>query len=151
MTKMKLPVPASLLGYFGVAPQFAALTLFWYGGEWGYLALNVGFFYPVLIFSFLGGIWWGQAVANNELRAKVYVMSVLPSLVGLALFLSWIQGWFLPSFNLNCIGFLVICSPLVDRFLGYGNKDFLVLRWNLSMGLGLSTFALGLLVSKATH
>ena len=66
MTNDTAPRPfriARRLGYAGLLPQIAALALFAGGGEWGWVALAAGFAYAALIFSFLGGVWWGQALA----------------------------------------------------------------------------------------
>ncbi len=78
---------ARWLGYAGLLPQAIAIGLALHGGEAAYIALAGGFAYAALIFSFLGGVWWGQALASREAGAGTYILAVLPSLIGLALFL----------------------------------------------------------------
>ncbi|MEL7445820.1 MAG: DUF3429 domain-containing protein, partial [Pseudomonadota bacterium] len=85
--------PASRwLGYAGLLPQISALALALSGGEWAYVALAGGFAYAAAIFSFLGGIWWGQAIASGKGGAATYLVSVLPSLIAVALFIPWSLG-----------------------------------------------------------
>ena len=126
-------------------PQLIALLLVWQGGEWGYVALAGGFAYAALIFSFLGGVWWGQSLAAGKTNAAGYLTAVLPSLIALALFLPWTFGWEWPEPALLYLGGLIAVSPLVDRRLSLANPDFIRLRWHLSVGLGSATIALGLI------
>lgn len=133
------------LGYSGLLPQVLALYLFWSGGEWGWIALAGGFAYAALIFSFLGGVWWGQALSNPTAPKWTFVVAVLPSLIGLGLFLPWTLGWAWPEPSLLWLGLFLMASPLVDRALGLGEGEWIRLRWHLSIGLGLLTLALGLL------
>ncbi len=143
-----LTLAAHILGYAGLLPQAIALGLVFYGGEAAYVALAGGFAYAALIFSFLGGVWWGQALAKGSAGAGSYLMAVLPSLIGLALFLPWTFGWEWPGPALLYLGVLIALSPLVDRALGYAVRDFLSLRWQLSIGLGALTFVLGLAANR---
>ncbi len=133
------------LGYAGLLPQLLALMLAWEGGEWGFVALAGGFAYAALIFSFLGGVWWGQTLVSGRLTAASYVVAVMPSLLALALFLPWTFGWEWPGPALLYLGVLIALSPLVDRSLGLAGADFMKLRWHLSLGLGLSTLLLGVI------
>ncbi|GAA4643952.1 hypothetical protein GCM10023115_19120 [Pontixanthobacter gangjinensis] len=133
-----------LLGYSGLLPQVLALYLFLAGGEWGWIALAGGFAYAALIFSFLGGVWWGQSLANPDAPKWAYAAAVLPSLIGLGLFLPWTLGWAWPEPSLLWLGLFLMVSPLVDRKLGLGGSGWIQLRWHLSTGLGLLTFALGI-------
>lgn len=136
--------PASRwLGYAGLLPQVICLALALSGHEYGYSAIAGGFAYAAAIFSFLGGVWWGQALANGKCDAGAYVVAVLPSLLSVALFLPWTFGWEWPGPALLYLGVLIALSPLVDRALGYAQKDFLRLRIQLSAGLGVLTVALG--------
>lgn len=146
-----LPAPASLdktaraLGYAGLLPQILCLAMVLIGHEWRYSALGGGFAYAAAIFSFLGGVWWGQAVQSGRATAGAYVLAVLPSLVAVALFLPWTFGWEWPGPALLYLGALIGLSPMIDRALGFAAPDFLRLRWHLSLGLGSLTIALGLL------
>ena len=95
------------------------------------------------IFSFLGGVWWGQAIASGRGGAKSYLFAVMPSLLSVALFLPWSLGWDWPGPALIYLGALIMASPVVDRALGFATKDFMRLRLQLSVGLGALTIVLG--------
>jgi hypothetical protein len=136
---------ARLLGYAGLLPQIICITLILIGHEWRYSALAGGYAYAAAIFSFLGGVWWGQALASGRAGAGAYVVAVLPSLIAVALFLPWTFGAEWPGPALYYLGALIMGSPVIDRALGFASADFLRLRWHLSLGLGILTMALGLL------
>ncbi|MFZ1743866.1 MAG: DUF3429 domain-containing protein [Pontixanthobacter sp.] len=136
---------ARLLGYAGLLPQTLAILLVYNGGEWGWIALASGFAYAALVFSFLGGVWWGQAIANPEAPKWVYPVAVMPSLIGLALFIPWTIGWSWPEPSLFWLGLMLMLSPLVDRAHALGSIQWRLLRWHLSIGLGLLTWALALI------
>jgi Protein of unknown function (DUF3429) len=154
MDATETPSPTSLsraarvLGYAGLLPQALCLAMIITGHEWRYAALAGGYAYAAAIFSFLGGVWWGQALASasdgRPASAGAYVLAVLPSLIAVALFLPWTLGWEWPGPALLYLGALILGSPLVDRALGFAAADFLRLRWHLSIGLGTLTIALGL-------
>lgn len=136
--------PASRwLGYAGLLPQILCVLLAASGHEYGYSAIAGGFAYAAAIFSFLGGVWWGQAIASGKGSAGAYVVAVMPSLLAVALFLPWTFGWEWPAPALIYLGGLIMLSPMVDRKLGFAARDFLLLRVQLSAGLGLLTIALG--------
>jgi len=143
---------ARALGYAGLLPQALCVGLLLIGHEWRYTALAGGFAYAAAIFSFLGGVWWGQAVSSartdGAAPAGAYAIAVLPSLLAVALFLPWTFGWEWPGPALLYLGALILGSPLIDRAIGYAAPDFLRLRWHLSLGLGLLTMALGLLAGR---
>lgn len=138
---------ARMLGYAGLLPQALCLVLAFAGHEYAYSAIAGGFAYAAAIFSFLGGVWWGQAIARSSSYAQVgggaYVLAVMPSLLAVALFLPWTFGWDWPGPALLYLGTLIALSPLVDRALGMAAKDFMRLRIQLSVGLGTMTIALG--------
>lgn len=140
---------ARALGYAGLLPQALCVALILIGHEWRYSALAGGFAYAAAIFSFLGGVWWGQALASardgRQASTGAYMLAVMPSLLAVALFLPWTFGWDWPGPALFYLGALILASPLVDRALGFAARDFLQLRWHLSIGLGGLTIALGIL------
>lgn len=145
MTDETSLTPASRwLGYAGLLPQMLCVALAMSGHEYGYSALAGGFAYAAGIFSFLGGVWWGQALASGRAGAGAYVVAVMPSLLAVALFLPWTFGWDWPGPALLYLGALIAFSPLVDWALGFAAKDFFSLRLQLSVGLGALTIALGL-------
>lgn len=131
-----LPRGTLALGYAGLLPQLAALVLVVAGGEWAWIALASSYAYAALIFSFLGGVWWGQALQSNNPPNWVLPIAVMPSLIGLALFLPWTLGWPWPGPSLLWLGLLIAASPLVDRALGFHEHAWMRLRWHLSLGLG---------------
>ncbi|MGB3808392.1 MAG: DUF3429 domain-containing protein [Erythrobacter sp.] len=139
---------ARWLGYAGVLPQIFCLVLVLIGHEYAYSALAGGFAYAAAIFSFLGGVWWGQALQSGRGGTGAYLIAVMPSLLAVALFLPWTFGWEWPGPALLYLGALILLSPLVDRALGYAGRDFLRLRVLLSLGLGLLTIALGLAAGR---
>ncbi|GIX21199.1 MAG: hypothetical protein KatS3mg120_2875 [Erythrobacter sp.] len=145
---LKLSPAARALGYAGLVPQIICIALILIGHEWRYSALAGGFAYAAAIFSFLGGVWWGQALAAGRMGAGAYGVAVLPSLIAVALFLPWTFGWEWPGPALFYLGALIAFSPLIDRALGLATRDFLRLRWQLSLGLGGLTIALGLLAGQ---
>ena len=147
-TAPTLPTTAKALGYAGLLPQVLCVGMVLAGHEWRYAALAGGFAYSAAIFSFLGGVWWGQAVQGGRGTTGAYVMAVMPSLLTVALFLPWSFGWEWPGPALLYLGALIFASPLIDRALGFAAAEFLKLRWHLSIGLGSLTIALGLLAPQ---
>ncbi|WP_108791049.1 DUF3429 family protein [Erythrobacter sp. Alg231-14] len=136
--------PASTgLGLAGLLPQIVCVALAATGHEYAFTALAGGFAYAAAIFSFLGGVWWGQAIAKQESGAMIYVVAVLPSLLAVALFLPWSFGWDWPGPALIYLGALIALSPMVDRAMGFAAPDFMRLRIVLSLCLGGLTIALG--------
>lgn len=145
---LSLSPAARALGYAGLLPQVLCIALILIGHEWRYSALAGAFAYAAAIFSFLGGVWWGQAVQSGRATTGAYVLAVMPSLLAVALFLPWTFGWDWPGPALLYLGALIGGSPLIDRALGLAAPDFLRLRWHLSIGLGGLTIALGLLADR---
>ncbi|QDH35145.1 DUF3429 domain-containing protein [Porphyrobacter sp. YT40] len=146
--KNRLSPAARALGYAGLLPQMICIGLILIGHEWRYAALAGGFAYAAAIFSFLGGVWWGQALQSGRASAGAYGIAVLPSLLAVALFLPWSFGWEWPGPALLYLGALILASPLIDRALGFAAGDFLRLRWHLSLGLGSLTIVLGLMADR---
>ncbi|MFN4039325.1 MAG: DUF3429 domain-containing protein [Erythrobacter sp.] len=140
---ISLSPAARALGYAGLLPQIICLGLVLIGHEWRYSALAGGFAYAAAIFSFLGGVWWGQAVQSGRATTGAYAVAVMPSLIAVLLFLPWTFGWEWPGPALMYLGALIALSPFVDRALGFAAPAFLRLRWHLSVGLGGLTIALG--------
>lgn len=141
MTASFLDGRARFLGYAGLLPQiFAVLLLSDEGLRW--TALAGGFGYAALIFSFLGGVWWGIGISNPHAPRWLYVAGVLPSLIALAAYLPWIFGWSWPGPSLAVIAACLLLSPLVDREMALTlslPEGWLTLRRNLSLGLGVLT------------
>jgi hypothetical protein len=143
-THTSLTPAARALGYAGLLPQIICIALVVFDTRYTYSAIYMGFVYPAVIFSFLGGVWWGQAIARlGDAKAGTYIVSVMPSLIAAALFIPQLEGWEWPGPAMLYLGAFVALSPLVDRALGYAARDFMRLRWHLSLGLGTLTIAMG--------
>lgn len=140
-----LPKPARQFGYAGLLPQAICVMLMLTSPQNSWFALAGGFAYAAAIFSFLGGVWWGQAIANNEQRVWVYLIAVMPSLIAVTAFMPWMLGWEWPGPSIIAIGICLILSPVADMAIGHKSGDWITLRWRLSIGLGLLTIALGML------
>jgi len=140
---------ARWLGYAGLLPQIACIALVLMESRYQYSALFIGFVYPAMIFSFLGGVWWGQAIGKGEpASAGAYGLAVMPSLIAVALFIPYLEGWEWPGPAMLYLGAFLAFSPMVDRSLGFAAPDFMRLRWHLSLGLGALTIALGLIAMQ---
>lgn len=139
-----------LLGFAGLLPQLTCVLAAWFGGsEWHYSALAIGWAYAALIFSFLGGLWWGLAAGANARGEAVpkwlWVASVIPSLIALITIIPWLIGEPWPGPSLMLLGISIAVSPLlVDRHLSNLTPSWWMgLRWPLSLGLGGLSILLG--------
>jgi predicted small integral membrane protein len=138
------------LGYAGLLPQAACLLAQADGSGLQWIGSALGLAYACLILSFLGGVWWGMALASPQPPRWIFGVAVLPSLIGLAAFLPWMIGWTWPGPSLFVIGACLLASPAVDRAAARvvePRPGWLRLRIHLSIALGLMTMALGLLAS----
>lgn len=144
-----VPTIAIGLGYAGLLPQALALALVLFGGPaWRFTGLSLAFAYAALIFSFLGGVWWGLAArAAKALPRWVWLASVAPALLSLASAWPWATGGEWPGPSLVALGLAIALSVIVDvrfRQLELTPPRWLMLRLPLSLGLGSLTFAIGL-------
>ena len=140
---------ARALGYAGLLPQILCIALVLMDSPYRCNALFMGFVYPAVIFSFLGGVWWGQAIAKNgSASANSYLIAVMPSLIAAALFVPYLEGWEWPGPAMLYLGAFLARSPMVDRSLGFAAPDFLRLRWHLSLGLGALTIGFGFVATQ---
>ncbi|KHK91475.1 DUF3429 domain-containing protein [Novosphingobium malaysiense] len=147
MTTDALPRPVIVLGLSGIVPQALCLGGALISSDWHWIALAAGCFYAALILSFLGGMWWMQALERSALDWGPYILAVIPSLAGWAALLPWCLGWIWPAPSLFVLALLLAASPLVDRTLARrfaASPAWLALRWRMAMGLGALTLALGL-------
>ena len=140
-----LPKLAFRLGLAGLLPQLIALFLVMTDSEQRWSALAVGYGYAALIFSFLGGIWWGQALSIKNASGWIYAAAVAPSLIALGTYMPWIYGLDWPGPSLVVLGVCLVASPLIDRAIGRSIKTpagWMRLRLVLSAGLGVLTLVL---------
>ena len=149
MLRIVPPVPR-WLGLAGLAPQVAFVISVWLGpDEWRWTSLAAGWAYAALIFSFLGGMWWGIAAVRladgHRVPGWLWVAAVLPSLLGVVSFMPWVFGQPWPGPSLGWLGVALLLSPLVDRKLGdLAPLWWMALRLVLSIGLGAATLLLAL-------
>lgn len=147
MTEPRVGRVARLLGFAGLAPAVATTALVAAGER---AAAAIGAFYPLLILSFLGGMWWGFAMRESGRRQGVLVaVAVVPSLAALALGCGVVLSGGSP-WSLVAIGVALILTLPIDRWLtvaGIAPADWMRLRVPLSLGLGLLTIATGVLLA----
>ncbi|WP_052134193.1 DUF3429 domain-containing protein [Sphingomonas sp. 37zxx] len=146
-----IPANARLLGFAGLLPQIAAFAAILPGNpEWAFSAQALAFAYAAIIFSFLGGLWWGLAAAApaHTARGWVFGMAVLPSLVALVSTIPWAVGMTWPGPSLMLLGLGIVGSLAIDRRLvaeGIAPPWWMTLRVPLSLGLGGLTLAIGVM------
>lgn len=148
----RLPLFVHVLGHAGLLPQLALFVLALASPDWAGFALVAGFGYAALVFSFLGGVWWGIALTQPQATAWVFAAGVVPALVALAAFLAWSAGAVDLYVVLALVGLALVASPLVDRRLARPMAlppGWIALRVRLSAGLGSITLALAWLALEA--
>jgi hypothetical protein len=146
-TSKLLPRAAWLLGIAGLWPQLACVALM-FDDRTRFMALSAGYFYAALIFSFLGGLWWGLAVATSRTPAWVYAAAVVPSLIAFSSGVPWMIGARWPGPSLAVLALGLFASLVVDirlNRLGIMPTDMLRLRTLLSTGLSCLTMLLSVL------
>ena len=146
MTSSSPPVPriAVILGIAGIAPQIWAL-LATFNETNRYVGLAAGYFYAALIFSFLGGLWWGVASTREDAPEWLYVAAIVPSLIAFSTGIPWMTGAPWPGPSLAVLGTGILAAPLVDWVIfkaGFINAGVLRLRFGLSLALGGLTLLL---------
>ncbi len=145
-----LPPIARMLGVAGLLPQLAVVALLLGGGaDVRFTALSMGYGYAALIFSFLGGVWWGlAAMGGAQTPAWVWIAAVVPSLLALATAWPWATGGTWPGPSLIVLGATIMGSLLVDlrlKAISLTPGGWIALRAPLSIGLGALTIAAGLI------
>lgn len=148
-TNARMPIAAAILGAAGLLPQGAALLALALGVPgWQLGALAMGFAYAALIFSFLGGAWWGLAARSHPAPQWVFGAAVLPSLIALGCAIPWAFSDAWPGPWLIVLGLFILASPVIDLALlrgGFAPRWWLRLRVPLSLGLGAMTLAIGMI------
>lgn len=143
------PALPRLLGFAGLLPQLVAgYVLLENNPDWRFTALAMAYAYAALIFSFLGGLWWGLAATAGDRAPKwLWVAAVIPSLVALVSAWPWATGGSWPGPSMVTLGLGLIASLMVDwrvQNRGIAPEWWLSLRVPLSLGLGGITLAIGL-------
>lgn len=148
MAERAVPRAALILGLAGLLPQIAAISVE-LGGNPAYLftAEALAFAYGALIFSFLGGLWWGLAARADPAPDWVYGIAGVPSLIALAAAVPWATGARWPGPSLIVLGIGIIAALAVDRRLVADRLApawWMRLRVPLSLGLGGLTLIAGI-------
>lgn len=146
MTTVPLPRIAFVLGVAGLAPQALALLATFSDGD-RYIGLAAGYFYAALIFSFLGGLWWGVAASQPSAPRWLWIAAVAPSLIAFASGIPWMTGGEWPGPSLVVLGAGILASVTVDHALvqrALIANDLFRLRLMLSTALGALTLILSL-------
>ena len=137
----RLPSSARLLGLAGLLPQLICFVSI-FDESARYVAMSAAFFYAALIFSFLGGLWWGLAVAKPDAPQWIYGVAIAPSLIALFSGIPWMIGATWPGPSLALLGAALILALTVDTRLnriGVMPDSMFQLRKILSLGLGVLT------------
>jgi hypothetical protein len=147
---LRPPALPIVLGLAGLLPQAACVAVLALGSEpWHFSALSLGYAYPALILSFLGGMWWGLAAGGAAtVPPWIWFAAVAPSLVALATAIPWAIGAAWPAPSLVVLAVALLASLLVDRQLsayGLAPAWWMSLRKPLSLGLGALTLAVAAL------
>ena len=147
---------ARALGFAGLLPQVAAVAALSaavlqpsaFAGFAG-PAAAVALIYPLVIFSFLGGMWWGLGMRAEARQPAIVAVAVVPSLTALALFAALVAVRD-PRWAFVALGSAILLTLLVDRWLvraGVAPEGWMRLRVPLSVGLGGLTILAGLLIA----
>lgn len=144
----RLATPPIALGLAGLLPQAACLLLAVARDEARAAAVVAGGGYAALILSFLGGMWWMQALLRSDGRWWPYLLAVAPSLIGWGALLAAFTRAVPPAAALMTLAVALLASPLGDREIGPLLREvpaWRQLRLTLSGGLGALTLLLALL------
>lgn len=150
MSRQPLPTPVRLLGPAGILPQAICVAMAIFLPEHRILAGIAGGLYAALILSFLGGLWWMEALVRGDRRATPYVVAVLPSLTAWAAWLAPLVGLTDMAGSLMLLGIVILISPVADKAIGRLASEmqgWWRLRWGLSIGLGGLTLLLGIMMA----
>ncbi|GAA4216563.1 hypothetical protein GCM10022253_13210 [Sphingomonas endophytica] len=143
--------PPVALGVAGLLPSLAGVVLALVEPATRSVAAIVGGAYAALILSFLGGMWWMQALLRSDARWWPYLLAVAPSLTGWAALLAVVGGVAPPAAALTVLALALLASPLGDRAIGPLLREvpaWRQLRLTLSGGLGALTLALALIAGR---
>ena len=139
------------LGLLGLAPQIACLLIAFFGPEvWRMAAQNCAAIYAALIFTFLGGTWWGIAAAAPAAERRgglawAWIAAIVPSLIATAGLTSQLFGWLPIEALLVMLGGSLLMALGIDARLGsLAPRWWLSLRAPLSIVLGALTIATAL-------
>jgi len=135
-----IPRPALVLGFAGLLPPLAGIwALVMAGDPFQAVSMFTAIFaYSALIFSFIGGIWWGFSAADGRRPGWADLMlAVFPAI---ASFMTLpVVGQVGPP-GAVLLAVLILVSPIVDlRFRRRGLAPAWWMRLRLPLSIGLST------------
>ncbi len=140
-----------LLGLAGLLPSLGLVLIAFLGPEvLREMARSLGALYAGLIFTFLGGAWWGIAAGAPAAERRgglawLWVAAVTPSLLALGLLAAFLQDRLPLEPVLVMLGSGLLVALGVDVRIGsLAPRWWMQLRAPLSIGLGALTIALGL-------
>ena len=134
-----------ILGFAGLLPQVAAVASLALGMDHS-LGHGFAFAYASLIFSFIGGAWWGFAIRRPRGQGGLLIIAVVPSLIVAGLMLASVSSVLPLRLALVVLGGALMLMLPVDRHLvrtGDAPAGWMVLRTPLSLGLGVLTLIAG--------
>ncbi|WP_454278557.1 DUF3429 domain-containing protein [Sphingomonas sp. Marseille-Q8236] len=148
MTHRPLPRAPLYWGVAGLLPGLLCIALA--SSEAGFIlpVAMAGALYAALILSFLGGLWWMEALLRSEVRLWPYGVAVVPSLIGWAALLATVIADVPVSAALLILGAALLLTPLGDTRTGSVVRDMPGwgrLRLLLSFGLGAMSLILAAL------
>jgi hypothetical protein len=129
-----LPKPARLLGPAGLLPFAGLAVLTALGEPWAGFALLA---YGATILAFLGAVHWGLALADGRAAWARMGLGVLPSLI------AWVALLLPEATGLVVVGLALLATAAAETRAaasGLVPKDYLRLRWILSLGAAASCF-----------
>lgn len=140
-----------LLGLAGLLPQLACLLLAYLGpDDWRDAARAFAAIYAALIFTFLGGTWWGIAAGAPAAERRgglawLWIAAIVPSLIAAAALALWLSGQLPIEPVLVTLGAGLLMALGVDSRVGsLAPRWWLSLRVPLSVVLGVTTIAIAL-------
>lgn len=148
-----IPRPAVALGAGGLIPFVVLAVTARFGGAMGLDRLVMGMaesmllYYAAAILSFMGGAQWGLAMARPEASWRAYGISVLPSLVAVAILVLTTLG--IANIAAACIAFAV-------GFVGLLAYDLATIRrgeaplWYRPLRIALTAVVATALLLRAT-
>ncbi len=151
MSDIRLRAPPLALGGAGLLPQVACVLLALARADARMAAAVVGGGYAALILSFLGGMWWMQALCRSDARWWPYALAVAPSLIAWGAIVAAVLGVASPVAALAVLAVTLLASPLGDRAVGSLMGEVPAwrrLRHLLSGGLGALTLLLSALAGR---
>jgi hypothetical protein len=136
----KVSGPVRLLGYAGLLPQAALLLLILGLHDPTGIVHGMAFFYAALIFSFIGGIWWGFAMRRASGQGVLALLAILPTLGTIVLVAVAVHGSL--RWAMVALASAIMLTLPVDRRLAASSEaptGWMGLRVPLSLGLATLT------------